>query len=126
MHLLNNYLVTGVLLSINISVFIVLSILAWNGTEIDGFVKFIIDRKKQYVSEKKFIPWDYYNKYDPDIHIKRGYLDIKDNVGFLIKKDALRVFGYKGGHYHRALRKIEGTKKKEVWFSVGNKPRTRN
>ena len=39
MHLLNNYLVTGVLLSINISVFIVLSILAWNGTEIDGFVK---------------------------------------------------------------------------------------
>ena len=35
----NNYLVTGVLLSINISVYIVLNILAWNGIEIDSFVK---------------------------------------------------------------------------------------
>ena len=35
----NNYLVTIVLLSINISVYIVLNILAWNGIEIDSFVK---------------------------------------------------------------------------------------
>tara|TARA_A100001015_G_scaffold23780_1_gene26890 strand:+ start:839 stop:1627 length:789 start_codon:yes stop_codon:yes gene_type:complete len=84
--------------------------------EIDDFVKFIINRKKHYISIKKFSPWDFKNKYNPEIYIKRGYLDIKDNVGFLIKKDALRVFGYKGGHYQRALRKIEGTKKKEVWF----------
>ena len=35
----NNYLVTIVLLSINISVYIVLNILAWNGIEIYSFVK---------------------------------------------------------------------------------------
>ena len=35
----NNYLVTIVLLSINISVYIVLNILAWNGIEINDFVK---------------------------------------------------------------------------------------
>ena len=39
MHRLNNYLVTSVLLSINISVYIVLNILAWNGIEIYSFVK---------------------------------------------------------------------------------------
>ncbi len=35
----NNYPVTSVLLSINISVYIVLSIIAWNGIEINDFVK---------------------------------------------------------------------------------------
>ncbi|SVD88548.1 uncharacterized protein METZ01_LOCUS441402, partial [marine metagenome] len=51
--------------------------------EIDLVVKFIIDRKKEYISNNNFNPWDYYNKYNPDIHIKRGYLDTKDNVSFL-------------------------------------------
>ena len=35
----NNYPITSVLLSINISVYIVLNILAWNGIEINDFVK---------------------------------------------------------------------------------------
>ena len=35
----NNYPVTSVLLSINLSVYIVLSIIAWNGIEINDFVK---------------------------------------------------------------------------------------
>ena len=26
---------------------------------------------------------DYYNKYNPDHYIQKGYLDINENVGFL-------------------------------------------
>ena len=84
-------------------------------TEIDIFVEFIINRKKQYISEKKFNPWNYYNKYNPEINIKRGYLDIKDNVSFLYIRDALRCFGYKGGHFQKAIWHIKGTSK-YLWF----------
>ena len=83
--------------------------------EIDLVIKFIIDRKKEYISKEKFIPWDYYNKYNPDNYIKRGYLDIKDNIGFLYHRDALRCFGYNGGHFQRAVWEIKGTGK-GVWF----------
>ena len=83
--------------------------------EVDSIIKYIIDRKKEYVSQEKFTPWDYYNKYNPDIYIKRGYLDVKDNVSFLYHRDALRCFGYKGGHFQRAVWSIKGTSK-GVWF----------
>ncbi len=83
--------------------------------EIDLFIKFITNRKKEYVSKEKFIPWDYYNQYNPDTYIKRGYLDIKDNIGFLYHRDALRCFGYTGGHFQQAVWNIKGTKK-GVWF----------
>jgi hypothetical protein len=84
-------------------------------SEIDDLVNFIINRKKQYIAKNKFIPWDYYNKYDPEVYIKRGYLDIKDNVSFLYIRDALRCFGYKGGHYQKAIWNIKGTSK-YLWF----------
>tara|TARA_Y100001970_G_scaffold9482_1_gene11107 strand:- start:3044 stop:3913 length:870 start_codon:yes stop_codon:yes gene_type:complete len=84
-------------------------------SEIDDLVNFIINRKKQYIAKNKFIPWDYYNKYNPEVYIKRGYLDIKDNVSFLYIRDALRCFGYKGGHYQKAIWNIKGTSK-YLWF----------
>lgn len=83
--------------------------------EIDSLVKFIIDRKRKFVSSNNFYKWDYYNKYNPENFIKRGYLDVQDNIGFLYIKDALKCFGYKGGHYQKAIWKIKGTKK-SLWF----------
>ena len=83
--------------------------------EINTAIKFIKDRKKEYISKNDFTPWDYYNKYNPDTHIKKGFIDIKDNVCFLFHRDALRCFGYQGGHYQQAAWSIKGTKK-GVWF----------
>ena len=87
--------------------------------EVDSAVNFIIDRKKEYILKDNFIPWDYYNKYNPEIHIERGYLDATNNVSFLYHRDAMRCFGYKGGHYQRAVwplkKGINGTNK-QIWF----------
>ena len=83
--------------------------------EIDSVIKYIGNRKKEYISKGNFTPWDYYNRYNPDIHIKRGYLDTKDNVSFLYHRDVLRCFGYSGGHYQQAVWSIKGTGK-GVWF----------
>ena len=49
------------------------------------------------------------------MHIERGYIDTKDNVSFLYHRDALRCFGYDGGHFQRAVWSIKGTSK-GVWF----------
>ena len=72
-------------------------------------------RKKSLIENGKFIAWNYENKFNPKIHIKRGYLDVEDNVVFLKHKDALKCFGYTGGDYQRATWLIKGTRK-YVWF----------
>ena len=54
-------------------------------------------------------------EFNPEPHIKRGYININDNVTFKYQKDALRCFGYKGGHYQQAVWKIPKTNKR-VWF----------
>ena len=83
--------------------------------EVDSFIDFIKKRKKQFVSKGNFIPWDYETKFSPTPHSNRGYIDVKDNVVFSNHRDALRCFGYKGGHYQKAVWQIKGTNK-EVWF----------
>ena len=83
--------------------------------EVDIFIKFVRKRKQEFLSRGKFNPWNYEMKYSPDPHIDRGYIDVKDNVVFLNHRDALRCFGYKGGHYQRAVWKIKGSDK-SVWF----------
>ncbi len=91
--------------------------------EVDEFIDFIKKRKKQFVSKGNFIPWNYETKFIPTPHLKRGYIDVKDNVVFSNHRDALRCFGYKGGHYQHATWKIKGTNK-EVWFPKLYKNRT--
>lgn len=67
------------------------------------------------MSRKKFVKWNYEKKFDPEISLKRGYIDVKDNIAFLKHRDALRCFGYKKGNYQRAVWRIKGTDK-QVWF----------
>ena len=83
--------------------------------EVDEFINFIKKRKKQFISEDNFIPWNYETKFIPTPHLKRGYIDVKDNVVFSNHRDALRCFGYTGGHFQQAVWRIKGTNK-EVWF----------
>jgi very-short-patch-repair endonuclease len=83
--------------------------------EVDEFIAFVKKRKKQFISKGNFIPWDYETKFSPAPHLKRGYIDVKDNVVFSNHRDALGCFGYKKGHYQRAVWRIKGSNK-EVWF----------
>ena len=83
--------------------------------EVEEFIAFVQKRKKQFISKGNFIPWDYETKFSPAPHLKRGYIDVKDNVVFSNHRDALRCFGYKKGHYQRAVWRIKGSNK-EVWF----------
>ena len=51
--------------------------------EVDEFIDFIKERKKSFISKGDFIPWDYETKFSPIPHLKKGYIDVKDNVVFL-------------------------------------------
>ena len=85
-------------------------------SEIDEFVSYIKNRKKEFESKfGKKITWDYESKFSPQPHIDRGYIDVKDNVVFLYHKDAMKLFGYKGKHFQRAYWRIKGSNQ-AVWF----------
>ena len=83
--------------------------------EIDIFIEELKTRKEELKNAGKFIAWNYENKFSPEPYINKGYIEVKDNVTFLYHKDALRLFGYNGGHHQGALWKIKEINK-EVWF----------
>jgi len=83
--------------------------------EVDEFIAFVKRRKEDFVSKGKFVPWNYETKFSPETHIKRGHIDVKDNVVFQNHRDAMRCFGYEGGHFQRAVWKIPGSNK-ALWF----------
>lgn len=80
---------------------------------IDNFVA-ELRRKKKDLGEK-FIPWDYETRYDPETHIKQGSIEVNHRVAFASHRDALRCFGYKKGHFQRAVWKIPNVSS-WVWF----------
>ena len=83
--------------------------------EVDNFIEYIKKRKKYFILKQKFTPWDYKNKYNPKFYIKKGYLDVSDNVGFLTQKDCKICFGYNGGHVQSAVWKIKDNDS-WLWF----------
>ena len=83
--------------------------------EVDKFIKFVKQRKKKFIARKKFVKWNYEKKFDPEVSIKRGYIDVKDNIAFLKHRDALSCFGYKKGHHQRATWKIKD-REIRIWF----------
>ena len=78
-------------------------------------IDFIRKRKEDFMSKGLFNAWNYEKKYSAETYTERGYIDVKDNVVFLNHREAMRCFGYEGGHYQRAIWTIKGTGKK-VWF----------
>ena len=87
--------------------------------EVDDFIEFLKKRKKEFESKNgEKITWDYENKFNPKRFIKKGSIDVKDNIVFLNHRDCLKLFGYTSeNHYQRAWWD-KGTKKfnQAVWF----------
>ncbi len=85
--------------------------------EVDEFINFIRNRKK-YIEKRdnKKILWNFEDKYDPQVHIKKGFINVEDNVVFRYHRQALKLFGYKSeNHFQPAWWEIKGTDK-AVWF----------
>ena len=84
--------------------------------EVDNFVDLVRSEKKKLIALGKFVPWDPKKKFDPKEHIRRGYIDVSDNVVFETHRDTLRCFGYKkNGHFQRGAWRIPESDK-QVWF----------
>lgn len=83
--------------------------------EILNIVELLKSKKTESKKTSEFIPWDYENKFSPEPHIANGYIDVKDNVSFRTHRDAMKCFGYTGGHYQRASWKIKNSESR-LWF----------
>ena len=84
--------------------------------EVDKFILFLKKRKINLeLKTNEKIVWNFEDKYNPNVHINRGFIDVNNNVVFLNHRDCLRLFGYKGGHYQRAWWKTKKDKM-AVWF----------
>ena len=84
--------------------------------EVDEFIEYIRNKKK--IIEKDLgrnLEWNYEERFSPNKHIKKGYIDVSDNVVFLNHRDALRLFGYQGKHFQRAYWRLK-KQNKAVWF----------
>lgn len=84
-------------------------------TQVDEFINIIKTEKDRSVKAGAFKPWDPEKKFDPQVHIDRGYIDVSDNVVFQNHRDAMRCFGYEKGHYQRAVWRIPGDDR-NIWF----------
>ena len=83
--------------------------------EIDDFIQYV-KQKKQYLIKQGFhVSWDYDQKFSPEWYIKKQTISVSDNVALLNHRDALRLFGYKKGHYQRAVWKNDKFGEM-VWF----------
>lgn len=83
--------------------------------EIDNFIEFVKDKKQKLINEGNEIKWEFHNKFLPEKFIKQKKIEVKDNVTLLNHRDVLRLFGYKKGHYQRAVWKIKQYNEM-VWF----------
>ena len=83
--------------------------------EIDRFVEYVRAKKQQFIRQAAFVKWDYEQKFTPESYINRKVIKVSDNVALLNHRDVLRLFGYKKGHYQRAVWKI-GETNQMVWF----------
>lgn len=70
--------------------------------DINSQIDAAVNKIKNMRQESSFIPWDIDSEFDSTTYIKRGYIDIKDNVAFKTIKDACNCFGHKYTGYQRA------------------------
>ena len=71
-------------------------------SEVDDFVTEIKQRFSKLLSEGKVDPWMPGDRYLPDKYINQQCIKVGDNVAFRYQRDALRLFGYDGGHFQKA------------------------
>ncbi len=84
--------------------------------EIDDFLNYVKTKKLEIETKSgEKLTWNYEDKFEPYVHIKKGYIDATDNVVFRYHKQALELFGYKGSHYQRSYWRIRNHNQ-AVWF----------
>ena len=71
--------------------------------KVDAFIDRLFKEMANQKTEGTFKPWDFENRFSPDVYIKRGTLDVVDEPAFRTHRDALRCFGYRGGHFQQAV-----------------------
>lgn len=80
-------------------------------TEINDKIDFIIEkiRQKRFELGLDFEPWNPIKEISTETYIKKGYIDIRDNVAFARSVDAINCFGknYKGWQKGGANHPIE-------------------
>ena len=85
-------------------------------SQVDIFIEYLRKRKTEFERKRKSkITWELNDKYNPDLHLKKGYINVSENVVFRNHRDALKMFGYDKGHYQRAVWHIK-EKNEFVWF----------
>jgi len=70
--------------------------------DINTQISSIINKIREIKRNRSFTPWDMDSEYDPETYIKRGYIDIADDVAFKTIKDACNCFGHNYSGYQRA------------------------
>ena len=70
---------------------------------IEDFVVKIRKRKDELLQDSLFETWDYGQRFKPQIHLDRGFIEVGPHSAFLSQKDALSCFGYGKGHYQRGV-----------------------
>ena len=83
--------------------------------EIDDFIRYVVAKKDNLIRLGNTITWNYDEKFQPEFYIKKSKICVEDNVSLFSHRDVLRLFGYKGGHYQRAVWRIEKFNEM-VWF----------
>lgn len=84
--------------------------------EIDELILYIKNKKKRIEANTgQKIVWNYEEKFSPEAHIKKGYVDAAENTVFLYQRDALRLFGFKGKEWYRGYWPMKGSDS-AVWF----------
>lgn len=82
----------------------------------DEFLDVIRTRRREVEATGNFIPWDWETRYSAEPVIKRGHLDISDNVTFRLQAEALRCFGFAGKSIQRGTWNIPDGSGDWVWF----------
>ena len=84
--------------------------------KIEDFISLIRSMKLQMVAKGEFEPWNFDLKYDPSRHINNGIISKRNDVVFRYQRDALRCFGYEGGHFQRGAWRVPDGSNDLVWF----------
>lgn len=84
--------------------------------EADKFIKRLHAKKKILLEKGDFEPWDWEKRYSAQAIIKRGYLDVEDNVVFRTQVEAMQCFGFRGRGWQRGAWTIPDGSEDWVWF----------
>lgn len=84
--------------------------------QIENAIKTINERIYRLKVSNKFTPWDIENEYNPEIWIKKGVINTKDNVEFKSIVDACKCFGLNYKRYYKAGAKHPYKKNTLIWF----------